>query len=95
MTTVDEFVQPTFGAISVGYISQTGKAEIAPIVDADGKPIKTTWSRKPFLKTPWSVSSFDGGERCTLYISLSDELEKLALKVDAEVKAFIEKGADK
>ncbi len=40
MTTVEGFLNPQFGTISVGDINQKGKANIAPISDAKGKPIK-------------------------------------------------------
>ena len=60
MKTVEQFLKPKFGALSVGDISQKGKARIAPIYDARGKPIKLLLSKEPVLRTPWQVSSFDG-----------------------------------
>ena len=65
MTSVEDFLKPKFGTLSVGDISQEGKARIAPILDAKGKPIKLILSKEPVLRTPWPVSSFDGGERCS------------------------------
>ena len=95
MTSVEEFLKPKFGTLSVGDISQKGKARIANISDAKGKPIKLVISKEPVLRTPWPVSSFDGGERCSLDIVLTPELERLADKIDTEVRGFIEKNSER
>ena len=52
MTSVDDFIKPAFGTISVGDISQKGKAKIAPIFDADGKPIKIIFIKEASSKHP-------------------------------------------
>ena len=95
MTSVTDFLKPKFGALSVGDISQKGKAKIAPVVDCHGKAVKLTLSKEPTLRTPWSVSSFDGGDRCTLDIVLTDELEQVCTKIDTEVRSAIEKDTTK
>ena len=95
MTSVQEFLKPKFGVLSVGDISQKGKARIANISDAKGKPIKLVISKEPVLRTPWPVSSFDGGERCSLDIVLTSELENLADKIGTEVRGFIEKNSER
>ena len=82
MTSVTNFLKPKFGALSVGDISQKGKAKIAPVVDCHGKAVKLTLSKEPTLRTPWSVSSFDGGDRCTLDNVLTDELEQMCTHID-------------
>ena len=91
MTTVQLFLKPKFGAISLGDISQKGKARIAPIHDAKGKPIKLVLSKAAVLRTPWQVSSFDGGDRCSLDIVLTEELEALCSKIDDAVRGAVEK----
>ena len=95
MTTLDQFLEPKFGALSVGGISQKGKARIAPIYDARGKAVKLILSKEPVLRTPWQVSSFDGGERCSLDICLTPELDNLCTKIDSEVRGFIEINPDR
>ena len=94
-TTLEEFLKPKFGALSVGDISQKGKARIAPIFDVKGKQIKLFLAKEPVLRTPWQVSSFDGGERCSLDIRLTPELQQLGTKIDTEVKGFIEKNSER
>ena len=95
MTSVEDFLKPKFGTLSVGEISQKGKARIAPILDAKGKPIKLILSKEPVLRTSWPVSSFDGGERCSLDIVLTPELQRLGDKIDGEVRGFIEKNTER
>ena len=85
MTSVVEFLKPKFGVLSFGDINQKGKARIANIFDARGKPIKLNLCKEPVLRTPWQVSSFDGGERCTLDVVLTPELERVADKIDSDV----------
>ena len=95
MTSVEAFLKPKFGTLSVGDVSQKGKARIAPINDAKGKPIKLILSKEAVLRTPWQVSSFDGGDRCSLDIILTDELEALCVKIDDSVRYCIEKDPDR
>ena len=91
MTSVEGFLKTKFGVLSVGDISQKGKARITNIFDARAKPVKLNLCKEPVLRTPWQVSSFDGGERCTLDLVLTPELERLADKIDSDVRGFIEK----
>ena len=70
-TTLEEFLKPKFGALSVGDISQKGKARIAPIFDVKGKQIKLFLAKEPVLRTPWQVSSFDGGGTMQLRYSFN------------------------
>ena len=91
MTTVQVFLKPKFGTISLGDISQKGKARIAPIHDAKGKPIRLVLSKGAVLRTPWQVSSFDGSDRCSLDIILTEELEALCGKIDDAVRGAVEK----
>ena len=95
MTSVEESLKPKFGTLSIGDISQKGKAMIANISDAKDKPIKLVLSKESVLRTPWQVSSFDGGDRCTLDIVLTPELERLADNTDAEVRGFIENNSER
>ena len=60
MTTLEQFLKPKFGSLSVGDICQKGKARVANIYDSKGKPIKLFLAKEPVLRTPWQVSSFDG-----------------------------------
>ena len=41
------------------------------------------------------MSSFDGGERCSLDIVLTPELQRLGDKIDGEVRGFIEKNTER
>ena len=88
MTSVKDFLKPTT-AITVSDISQKGKARIANIADGKGKPIKTVLSKECTLRTPWSVSSFDGGDRCSLDIIMNAELEEVVSKIDDAVYKWI------
>ena len=88
MTSVKDFLKPTT-AITVSDISQKGKARIANIADGKGKPIKIVLSKECSLKTPWSVSSFDGGDRCSLDIIMNSELEQVVAKIDDTVYKWI------
>ena len=95
MASVEAFLKPKFGTLSIGDISQKGKARIAPINDSKGKPIKLILSKEAVLRTPWQVSSFDGGDRCSLDIILTEELEALCAKLDDSVRGCIEKDPDR
>ena len=94
-TTLEQFLKPKFGALSVGDMCQKGKARIANTYDSKGKPIKIFLAKEPVLRTPWQVSSFDGGERCSLDICLTPELQQLGNKIDTEVRSYIEKNFDR
>ena len=95
MTSVESFLKPKFGTLSVGDISPKVKAMIAPINDSMGKPIKLILSKEAILRTPWQVSSFGGGERCSLDMVLTDELDALCSKTNDAVRACIEKDPDR
>ena len=88
MTSVKEFLKPTT-AITVSDISQKGKARVANIADGKGKPIKIVLSKECSLRTPWAVSSFDGGDRCSLDIIMNLELEDVVSKIDDAVYKWI------
>ena len=89
MTSVKDFLKTTT-AITVSDISQKGKARIANIADAKGRPIKIVLSKECNLRTPWSVSSFDGGSRCSLDIIMNAELEDVVSKIDDAIYKWIE-----
>ena len=88
MTTVSEFLAPKFGTLSLGDIATKGKARIAPL-SVKGKAVKLILSQTPTLKTPWQVSSYDGGDRCSLDLVLDDSLEKVCDKIDQAVLAAV------
>ena len=88
MTSIKDFLKPTT-AITVSDISQKGKARIANIADGKGKPIKIVLAKECTLRTPWSVSSFDGGDRCSLDIIMNAELEEVVSKIDDAVYKWI------
>mgnify|MGYP003323837295 CR=1 FL=1 len=87
-TTVDKFLNPKL-TISLSDIVQKGKTRLANISDNKGNPIKIVLAKDCSLRTPWNVSSFDGGARCTLDIIMNDQLEKLVNKVDDAVLAWV------
>ena len=88
MTSVKDFLKPTT-AITISVIGQKGKARIANIADGKGKPIKIVLAKDCSLRTPWSVSSFDGGERCSLDIIMNAELEEVVTKIDDAVYKWV------
>ena len=71
--------------IIVGDICQKGKTRIANIYDQKGKPIKIVLSKECTLRTPWNVSAYDGGSRCSLDIMMNEELHNLVNKIDSDV----------
>ncbi|MDA8583150.1 hypothetical protein N9L68_02930 [bacterium] len=95
MASVEDFLKPKFVTLSVGDISPKGKARIANISGSRGKQIKLVLSKQPVLRTPWTVSSFDGGGRCSLDIVLTPELDRLAANIDSEARGFIEKDTER
>ena len=69
------------GDFQIGAI-QDAKSRIAPVT-RDGKPVLITLSATPGLTTPFSPwPSFDGGERCSLDLRMTPELEKLSVWID-------------
>ena len=71
--------------IIVSDISQKGKTRIANISDQKGKPIKIVLSKECTLRTPWNVSAYDGGSRCSLDIMMNEKLHNLVNKIDSDV----------
>ena len=80
---VNQFLKPT-STITCSDISQRGKARIANIY-GKGEPIRIVLAKECVLRTPWQVSSFDGGERCSLDICMDDVLEQVVKKIDEGV----------
>ena len=75
------------GDITIGALDS--KSRIAPVT-RNGKPILITLSATPTLTTPFSPwPSFDGGERCSLDLRITPELEKLAAWIDETVQAQV------
>jgi hypothetical protein len=69
------------GDFQLGAI-QDAKSRTAPVTRG-GKPVLITLSTTPELTTPFSPwPSFDGGERCSLDIRVTPELEKLSEWID-------------
>jgi hypothetical protein len=69
------------GDFHIGAI-QDAKSRIAPVT-RDGKPVLITLSATPELTTPFSPwPSFDGGERCSLDLRITPELETLSEWID-------------
>ena len=75
------------GDIIIGALDS--KSRIAPVT-RNGKPVLITLSASPTLTTPFSPwPSFDGGERCSLDLRITPELEKLAAWIDETVQAQV------
>ena len=75
--------------ITVNDICQKGNTIIANMADDKGKPIKIVLSKDRLLKTPWNVSSYDGGTRCSLDIIMSEYLNNLVTKIDTDVYNWV------
>ena len=72
----------TYIYIYISEIVQRGETKLANISDYKGDPIKFVLARNSSLWTPRHVSFFDGGQRCTLEIIMSYDLERLVANVD-------------
>ena len=73
--------------IQIGALDS--RSRIAPVL-RNGKPVIITLRSSPTLSTPFSPwPSFDGGERCSLDLRLTPELEKLAVWIDEAVQAQV------
>ena len=66
MAIIREFLQQSF---EIG--ANDTKSRIAPVTQ-NGKPVFIVLSKTPTLQTPWNVSSFDGGERRSCDLKLTD-----------------------
>ena len=66
--------------ITPSDICHKGNTRIANSVDEKGRPIKIVLSKDCTLKTPWNVSSYDGGSRCSLDIAMTEEMQNMATK---------------
>ena len=82
MTSLKDFQKTS---ITISDICQKGKTRIANIADEKGRPIKIVLSKDCTLKTPWNVSSYDGGTRCSLDVIMNEDLNKLVTKIDNDV----------
>ena len=92
MLSLQEFLSNP-GNIELGDINSTGKSRIANLT-SNGKPLKLILSKTPTLRTPYSVSSYDGAsDRCSLDIHLTEELERLADIIDVAVLSYVKKNA--
>ena len=81
------------GTIELGDINSSGKSRIANLT-CNGKPLKLLLAKTPSLKTPYSVSSYDGtSDRCSLDLCLTDELSRLADTIDVAVLSYVKKNA--
>ena len=92
MTSIQDFQKTK---ITVSDICQKGKIRIANIADEKGKPIKIVLSKDCLLRTPWNVSSYDGGTRCSLDIIMNEDLDKLVTKIDTDVFNWVSKDSNR
>ena len=92
MTSIQDFQKTK---ITVSDICQKGKTRIANIADDKGKPIKIVLSKDCLLRTPWNVSSYDGGTRCSLDIIMNEDLDKLVTKIDTDVFNWVSKDSNR
>ncbi|MDA8583356.1 hypothetical protein N9L68_03960 [bacterium] len=86
MTSLKYFQKTT---ITLSDICQKGKARIANIADEKCRPIKIVLSKYCTLKTPWNVSSYDGGNRCSLDIVMTEEMHNMVTNIDKDVLDWI------
>ena len=92
MTSIQDFQKTK---ITVSDICQKGKTRIANIADDKGKPIKIVLNKDCLLRTPWNVSSYDGGTRCSLDIIMNEDLDKLVTKIDTDVFNWVSKDSNR
>ena len=79
--------------IELGDINSSGKSRIANLT-SNGKPLKLILCKEPILRTPYSVSSYDGSsDRCSLDLCMTEELGRLADVIDVAVLGFVKKNA--
>ena len=76
------------GDFQIGALDS--KSRIAPVTHK-GKPVLVTLSTTPELTTPFSPwPSFDGGDRCSIDLRITPELEKLAAYIDEAVQRQVQ-----
>ena len=76
------------GDFQIGSLDS--KSRIAPITQ-NGKPVLITLSPTPDLTTPFSPwPSFDGGERISIDLRITPELEKLANHIDSVIQKQVQ-----
>lgn len=86
MTSIQDYKKTK---ITISDICQRGKTRIANIADDKGRPIKIGLSKEWTLRTPWNVSSYDGGTRCSFDIIMNEDLHNLVTKIDTDVFNWI------
>ena len=84
--TIQEFLSS--GNFTIGQVDS--KTRIAPVT-RDGRPIFITLAKTPTLTTPFSPwPSFDGGERISIDLRSTPELEKLADHIDSVIQKQVQ-----
>ena len=83
MATIDELLAQ--GGFEIGDINP--KTRIAPVTQS-GKPCLIALSKSHTLQTPWQISSFDGRERCSCDLLLTDNLARLADPIGAPANSM-------
>mgnify|MGYP003316692775 CR=1 FL=1 len=86
MATIDQFIAG--GDFQIGALDS--KSRIAPVT-RDDKPILIKFADKPELGTPFSPWPPYGGEgeRCSIDLRITPELERLAAHIDDVVQAAV------
>ena len=83
---IEEFLKAGEGR-TIGTVGP--KTKIAPVVTREGKPIYITLAKTPTLTTAWlRWPSYDGGERTSLDLRITGELEQLAEETAQEQQAL-------
>ena len=84
--TIEQFIAS--GDFLIGALDS--KSRIAPI-SQNGKPVLLTLSATPQLTTPFAPwPSFDGGERISIDLRITDQLQKLAEHIDSVVQKQVQ-----
>ena len=83
--TIEQFIAN--GTIEIGALDS--KSRIASVTQ-NGKPVLLTLSATPELTTPFSPwPSYDGGERCSVDLRMTPQLDKLANHLDELVPEIV------
>ncbi|MDA8583821.1 hypothetical protein N9L68_06290 [bacterium] len=82
MTSLQDFQNTK---ITLSDICQKGKTIIANIADEKGRPTNIVLSKDCTLNTPWHVSSYDGGSRCSFDIVMTEVMQTMVTNIDKEV----------
>ena len=84
--TIEQFLAS--GDFQIGTLDS--KSRIAPITQ-NGKPVLLTLSATPKLTTPFAIwLSFDGGERISIDLRITEDLGKLAEHIDSVVQKQVQ-----